>query len=128
MEFCSSLGVTNRKSSPTYPQSNGFAERNVQTAKNLLHKCKRTGQNWTTALLHHRNTPVNCGLPSPAELACGRKLRCDLPAYDNVEKYVPHKVDIRALENALVTRREEASRRYNRNTEPLEPLTNEPVW
>ena len=99
-EFCEEFDIKHRKSSPTYPQSNGFAERNVQTAKNMLRKCTSSKDNLSKALLHHRNTPISSGLPSPAELACGRKLRCDLPA--PVEKYVPHRVEVRALEEAFV--------------------------
>ena len=37
-EYCDSLGITNRYSSPTYPQSNGKAEATNKTVINILKK------------------------------------------------------------------------------------------
>ncbi|KAM7314179.1 hypothetical protein ISCGN_003964 [Ixodes scapularis] len=62
-------------SSSYYPQSNGEAERAVQTAKNLLTKSSDAAK----ALLAHRTTPGPVGF-SPAELLMGRKLRSTLPS------------------------------------------------
>ena len=45
-------------SSPNYPQSNGLAERNVQTIKKLLKKAKAGGNDEELALLEHCNTPI----------------------------------------------------------------------
>ena len=57
-----------------YPQSNGEAERAVQTAKNFIKKA----DNLDMALLCYRTTPIHNGR-SPAELLMGRKLRSNLP-------------------------------------------------
>ena len=55
-------------SSPHFPQSNGLAECNVQTVKNLFKKAQESGCDSELALLEFRNTPVT-GLPdSPAQL------------------------------------------------------------
>ena len=43
-------------SSPKYPQSNGLAERNVQTIKKLLKKAREGGNDEELALLELRNT------------------------------------------------------------------------
>lgn len=39
-DFAKEWGFKHQQSSPKYPKSNGFAERNVQTAKNLLKRCR----------------------------------------------------------------------------------------
>ena len=65
-------------SSPHYPQSNGFIERNVQTVKHTL---KKVGprSDVQMALLVLRATPIDSNLPSPAELLYGRRVVSNLP-------------------------------------------------
>ena len=45
-------------SSPRYPQSNGMAERNVQTIKNLFKKAKDAGNDEYLTMLEFRNSPI----------------------------------------------------------------------
>ncbi len=74
-EFSSSYDFQHITSSPKYPQSNGEAERMVQTIKRMLKK----PQEMYMALLSYRSTPLPwCGL-SPAELCMGRRLRTSIP-------------------------------------------------
>ena len=66
--FASSYDFRHITSSPKFPQSNGEAERCVQTVKNLLKKSEDPYE----ALLSYRATPLSwCDL-SPAELCMGR--------------------------------------------------------
>ena len=66
-------------SSPNYAQSNGLAERNVQTIKNLLRKAKEGMKDEQLALLEFRNTPITGLQESPAQLLMSRRLRSTLP-------------------------------------------------
>ena len=62
-------------SSPTYPQSNGMVERNIQTVKNMFKKVESDNKDPWIALLEYRNNPLDTGLESPNELMFGRKVR-----------------------------------------------------
>lgn len=66
-------------SSPRYPKSNGLAERGVQTAKNILKKCKEGGTDLQLALLEFRNLPVYNLHVSPAQILFSRRLRTKIP-------------------------------------------------
>ena len=83
--------VTN---SPRYPQSNGEAERAVQTVKNLM---KKDGDPYL-ALLSYRSTPLKCGF-TPSELLISRKLRTNVPmTRDSLKPAVPDPILLRERE------------------------------
>ena len=65
-EFTREYGFKHVTSSPRYPQSNGLAERGLQTAKNLMKKAKVERKDFQFALLDYRNTPIEEIGPSPA--------------------------------------------------------------
>ena len=75
-------------SSPQFPQSNGLAERNVQTIKNILKKAKDTNCDEQLALLEFRNSPITGISESPAQLLMGRRLQSTLPMIHSALK--PH--------------------------------------
>jgi hypothetical protein len=73
-QFAQLYGFQHIVSSPRYAQSNGLAERGVQTIKMMLKK----SDDPYIALLSYRATPLANG-HSPAELLMGRKLQTLLP-------------------------------------------------
>ena len=81
-QFAKSWDFEHKTSSPMYSQSNGLAEKTVQTAKRLLSKAHETGTNFERVLLHYRSTPVD-NLASPAQLLMGRQICSTLPATTN---------------------------------------------
>ena len=91
-DFLSGLGIRHSTSSPHYPQSNGFIERQIQTVKRLMEKATATGRNFQEALTGLRAQPLGDGLPSPAEILHGRSL--------TTRKASP--VDIKALHDTLI--------------------------
>jgi len=100
-------------SSPHYPQSNGLAERGVQTIKNLLKK----SDDPALALLQYRNTPV-AGLEySPAQLCLSRTLRSKIPvASHNLN---PNSVN---AQSELEVRQNIQKKYYDRHTRSLPQL------
>ena len=116
-KFAVTWGFTHTTSSPRYPQSNGMAERSVQTVENLLKKAKMVGQDPYLVLLAFRSTTVD-DLGSPAELLMGRRIQTQLPITVNplrpkVAQEVPTKLQARQLKQKSY---------YDRTAHPLPPL------
>jgi len=78
-QFATNYGFEHVTSSPMYPRSNGFAERMVQTVKQLFTKARESGQDPHLTMLCLRTTPIDHYTPSPCEILNGRKYRSNLP-------------------------------------------------
>jgi transposase InsO family protein len=76
-EYCDLLEIQHVTSSPHYHESNGRAERAIQTIKQLMKKCS-TETEITMGILAYHDTPIDCNLPSPAELFFNRKINTRL--------------------------------------------------
>ena len=81
-EFANTWGFVHSTSSPRYPQSNGLAEKGVQTTKRIIMKATASGRYPYIALslLEYRTIPISdCG-KSPAQLSMCTRLRSILPS------------------------------------------------
>ena len=78
-DFTKHWQIEHRVSSPRNPESNGMAERCVQTVKASLTKTIEEGEDVDLALLTYETMPLNHRLPSPAELLNSRKYKTLLP-------------------------------------------------
>lgn len=95
-EFSKLYSFNHITTSPHYLQSNGFIERNVQTVKYLLQKCKEFGSDPHLAMLCLQTTPINHNLSSPAELLNSRTYQSNLPGVTKPDLFVENQ-DINAF-------------------------------
>lgn len=105
--FATSYGFVHQTASPRFPQSNGAAERAVQTMKALLRKSADPHM----ALLSYRTTPLNNGY-SPAELLMGRQLRSTVPT--TAEQLQPRTPDAAALQSSDRVYKQQQAKYYDR--------------
>ena len=80
-DFTKQWQIEHRVSSPRNPQSNGMAERCVQTMKASLIKTIEEGEDMDLVLLTYKTTPLNHRLPLPAELLNSRKYKTESPTH-----------------------------------------------
>ena len=102
--FAAEYGFSHVTSSPRYPQSNGEAERAVQTVKKIFKKAKDP----YLALLSYRAAPLQNGY-SPSELLMGRRLNTRVPT-------LPTALRPAAPDHGLVRGKEAASKEKQRET------------
>lgn len=98
-EFLRSKGVVHATSSPLHASGNGQAERCIGTLKSMMKKVLKSGGEYWEGLLAIRNTPVDEGMPSPAQLLQGRKLRDGVP--EQSECYQVQGYDLKELRQKL---------------------------
>lgn len=118
--FCAlHWNFNHRTSSPRYPQSNGLAERTVQTAKRLLTKSKKDGHNLFMSLLAYRSTPLSIGL-SPSQLLMSRRLRSNLPMHPYLLK--PHVHDHFDVKHSMMSDKVKLKQNYDKRSKLSPPL------
>lgn len=125
--FAEEWGFTPVFTSPHFAQSNGHAERAVQTVKSILKKCLDENSNVSYALLQYRNTPLPDTGCSPARALMGRRLRTKLPVASTL-------LHPRIADPATIIGSKERSQQmqkyyYDRASEELSELEpQQPVW
>ena len=117
--FAKEYNFIHTTSSPHYPQSNGLAEKCVQTAKKILKKAKLDNQDPYLALLAYRATPLDIGY-SPAELLYGRTIRTPLPILPT--QLLPRKIDPSKVKSKLAQGRKMQKSYYDQGSHSLQPL------
>ena len=126
-DFAKSYGFFHKTSSPRFPQSNGEAERAVQTIKRMLTK----NDDPYIGLLAYRSTPLENGY-SPAELLMGRKLRTTVPVEtDQLKPRLPKSYQLKQKETEIRNRQKRNFDRHHRvnRVRSLSPLgEGERVW
>ena len=112
-DFMKQWQIEHRVSSPRKPQSNGMAERCVQTMKASLIKTTKEGKDVDLALLTYKTTPLSHRLPSPAELLRSRKYKTLLPTW-----IVPTRVQ-ESFRQITDQGKQIQAQLYNKNTKML---------
>ncbi|XP_048576990.1 uncharacterized protein LOC116614069 [Nematostella vectensis] len=119
-QFAEAWGFQHVTSSPEYPQSNGAAERAVQTAKRIFKKAAAENKDPFEGLLKYRNTPFDDIGVSPAQLLMSRRTRSTLPTHRRL--LVPHPVDPHRVVKALAHRQANSRMSYDQHSRDLPPL------
>ena len=114
-KFAADWDLIHSTSSPKYPQSNGQAERYVQTVKNLLRKADESGGDIYTSLMNYPASPIDGVCMSPAQLLMNRQLRTKLPITSDLLN--PKGVESRLPD--LVARQKKQKLYYDRQSATL---------
>ena len=116
-KFAEQCDFAHRTSSPYHAQSNGAAERAVQTAKILI----AAPGSLADALQAYRATPLSNGY-APAQLLFGRQLRTTVPCSE--ASLTPKWPDLAQLRDREEAAKERQAQQFNsrHRTQPLPPL------
>jgi hypothetical protein len=119
-QFAKEWGFQHVTSSPEFPQSNGAAERAVQTAKRILKKATADKKDPFEALLKYRNTPFSDLGASPAQLLMSRRTRTMIPTHRRL--LVPQTVEQKQVYKTLQQRQDMMKKHYDKHSRDLPPL------
>jgi len=119
-DFVDKYGIQHVTSSPLYQQSNGLAERAVQTVKNMTKKCFETGDDIYLCLLELRNTPRDEEIGSPMQRLMGRRAKTLIPMSQSLRK--PEVAKPGKVVSKLNDYRQKQKFYYDRNTKAKDDL------
>ena len=118
-DFAKEWDFSHITSSPHFPQSNGLAEKSVQTIKRMFSKARADHKDPYLCLLEYRNTPLEEGF-SPSQLLMGRRLRSVLPSTHT--QLLPETIDIGKFRQKLLHTREKQKSVHDKGAHSLKPL------
>ena len=119
-KFAIAYQFEHHTSSPYYPQSNGKAEKAVQTVKNILKKVLYDGRDPYLALLDLCNTPVNDKIGSPAQQLMGRRTKTLLPTTKRM--LLPKTIQASTVKSNIALQQQRQKHYYDRCSKPLPQL------
>ena len=119
-KFSNDYQFEHKTSSPHYPQSNGMAEKAVQTAKRLLMKAKEDNKDPYLSLLDYRNTPKSDLLGSPAQRLMGRRTKTLLPTSSKLLE--PKVIKTKVVRSELHKEKQQQKHYYDRRAKQLTAL------
>ena len=119
-QFTKRYQIDHHTSSPYHPQSNGMAEKAVQTVKMLMKKATHDGNDPYLALLEYRNTPWSDILGSPVQRLMGRRTKTLIPTSSTLLK--PETINPKTVQKELQNNRRQQKLYYDRHAKPLTTL------
>ena len=118
-EFAEEWDFIHETSSPHFPQSNGLAEKTVQTIKHIFSKAKADNRDPYVGILEYRTSPLECG-SSPSQLLMSRRLRSILPTtHQQLKPSIASHAQARVK---MQVNRMRQKRYYDPGSKPLKPL------
>ena len=120
-DFALKYDFEHKTSSPYYPKSNGMAESAVKTAKRLLVKAVKSGNDPYLAILDHRNTSMQGIGFSPAQGSLGRRTRTLLPMLSSLLK--PQQYDGKLVKTRKALRNSRSKWYHDRGAKDLDELS-----
>ena len=106
-EFLTRHRIAHHTSSPHFPRSNGFIERQVRMIKTALHTALPAKKPLELVLLDLRSTPIGSNMPAPREILHNRTIqRPGRPSQP---------VDMEEIRNFLISRRQAQCDQFNKS-------------
>lgn len=112
-DFVMKYNISHITSSPLHQQSNGLAEKAVQTVKDMIRKCRDSGDDIYLSLLELRNTPRDTETGSPMQRLMGRRGKTLIPITQILRK--PMSSDTEKVQSRLTEFREKQKFYYDKN-------------
>lgn len=118
--FSKTYNFVHQTSSPHYPQSNGRAEKAVQTVKRILMKAMEESSDPYLALLELCNTPINDRLGSPTQRLMGRRTKTLVPTSEKLLH--PKTIRPSVVQQELTEKKQKQKYYYDQHSRTLQKL------